>query len=223
MEESAKASDVVRVFIADDHQIVIDGLKSLLEDTEFFVSGTACNGQEAFEKLSSDPYFTDILLSDISMPVVGGIELCRLVKNHISHIRVLILSMYSTPPLVREAIMAEADGFVLKTAGRDELLKALRRVYHNATYYSDQLIPVIQNLLAHERKAGADDGLLTERELEVLKLIVKEYTSEEIAHRLFISKRTVDNHRLNILQKTGCRGTVGLVKYALRLGLLSEY
>lgn len=222
MEETAKLNDVVRVFIADDHQIVIDGLKSLLEDTEFFVSGTASNGQEAFEKLSSDPYFTDILLSDISMPVVGGIELCRLVKNHISHIRVLILSMYSTPPLVREAIMAEADGFMLKTAGRDELLKALRRVYQNATYYSDQLIPVIQNLLTHERKAGPDDSLLTERELEVLKLIVKEYTSEEIAHQLYISKRTVDNHRLNILQKTGCRGTVGLVKYALRLGLLNE-
>jgi DNA-binding NarL/FixJ family response regulator len=213
-------SNVVRVFIADDHQIVVDGIKSLLEDTEFFVSGEASDGQEAFEKLSADPYFTDILLSDISMPVVGGIELCRLVKNHLSHIRVLILSMYSTPPLVREAIMAEADGFLLKTAGRDELLKALRRVYQHATYYSDQLIPIIQTLLTHERKTPWREEMLTDREMEVLKLIVREYTSEEIARELFISKRTVDNHRLSILHKTGCRGTVGLVKYAIRLGLV---
>lgn len=215
-------SDIGRIFIADDHQIVIDGIKSLLADTEFYVSGEASNGQEAFEKLSADPYFSDILLTDISMPVVGGLDLCRMVKNHFSHIRVLILSMYSTPPLVREAILAEADGFLLKTAGREELLNALRRVYQHSTYYSDQLIPIVQNLLAHERKNILEEELLTERELEILRLIVKEHTSEEIALQLHISKRTVDNHRFNILQKTGCRGTVGLVKYALRMGIINE-
>lgn len=215
-------SDIGRVFIADDHQIVIDGIKSLLADSEFYVSGEASNGQEAFEKLSADPYFSDIILTDISMPVIGGLDLCRMVKNHFSHIRVLILSMYSTTPLVREAILAEADGFLLKTTGREELLKALRRVYQHSTYYSDQLIPIVQNLLAHERKNIIENELLTERELEILRLIVKEYTSEEIALQLHISKRTVDNHRFNILQKTGCRGTVGLVKYALRMGIINE-
>ncbi|MCS6979023.1 MAG: response regulator transcription factor [Flavobacteriales bacterium] len=213
-------AEVIRVFLVDDHQIVLDGLKSLFGETDIYVSGTARNGQEAFEKLASDPFFTDVVLTDISMPVVSGTELCRMVKNHIPHLKVLILSMYSTLPLVKEAVAAEADGFVLKTAGRDELLTALHRVFNHSTYYSSDLIPIIQEIIRGEKRFNENLNVLTAREVEILRWILKEYTSEQIALELNISKRTVDNHRLHILQKTGSKGTIGLVKFALKAGLL---
>lgn len=210
---------LISVFIVDDHQIVIDGLKSLLSEPPFFLAGEATDGQQAFNKLQADPYLTEILLTDISMPGIDGIQLCSLVKIHFPFIRVLILSMYSSEPLLKEAIRAEADGFILKTAGKKELHEALTRVYHGGTYYSEGLIPILHNLLRKDRPA-VPSPILTERETEILRLIVQEFTSEQIAEMLQISKRTVDNHRFNIHQKTGIRTTVGLVKFAMQQGIV---
>jgi two-component system, NarL family, nitrate/nitrite response regulator NarL len=210
----------LKIFIADDHQIVIDGIKSMLIDNKLFeIIGEASNGQEAMDKISIAPEKYDLLISDISMPLLSGTDLCKMVKSKFPDKKVLILSMYSSSPMVKEVISAEADGYLLKNAGKECLLEALHRISNNGTYYSNEIIPVIINQLEKEKKLIEDVSILSEREKEILKLIVAEKTSEEIASKLFISKKTVDNHRANILEKTQSKSTIGLVKFALRNNL----
>lgn len=212
-------SNTYKVLVVDDHQIVIDGIKSLLANTEYIVTEEALNGQEAMSKISATPNEYDILISDISMPLLTGTELCKMVKHNYPNIKVLILSMYSSAPTVKEVVAAEADGFMLKNSGREELLNALHKVVNDSTYYSSEIIPIIYNQIEKEKAQKDNITILTEREREILTLIVREYTSEEIANKLSISKKTIDNHRANILEKTKSKSTIGLVKYALKNGV----
>lgn len=208
-----------RIFIADDHQIVIDGIKSMLVNTNFEVKGEALDGQAAYDTMQNFPNAYDVLITDISMPLLTGTELCRMIKSVNSSIKVLILSMYSSSPVVKESVLSEADGFILKNSGKDELLKALHKIVNDGTYYSDEIIPILYNQVEKEKLQKESTKILTDREREILSLIVREFTSEEIAEKLFISKKTVDNHRANILEKTKSRSTIGLVKYALKNGI----
>lgn len=212
-------NNTYKVLVVDDHQIVIDGIKSLLANTEYIVTEEALNGQEAMSKISATPNEYDILISDISMPLLTGTELCKMVKHNYPNIKVLILSMYSSSPTVKEVVAAEADGFMLKNSGREELLNALHKVVNDSTYYSSEIIPIIYNQIEKEKAQKDNITILTEREREILTLIVREYTSEEIANKLSISKKTIDNHRANILEKTKSKSTIGLVKYALKNGV----
>ncbi len=204
------------IIIADDHQMIIDGIKSMLASgTGYEVVEEAANGQEAIDKIDANPGRYHVLITDISMALLSGIDLCRIVKDKYPHLKVLILSMYNSAPMVKEAVSAEADGFILKNSGRDELLQALHRITNGGTWYAEELLPVIYNQIQQENKQRQLTAILTDREREVLQLIVAEYTSEEIARKLSISKKTVDNHRAHLLEKTGCKSTIGLVKYAL--------
>jgi two-component system, NarL family, nitrate/nitrite response regulator NarL len=206
----------VNIIIADDHQMIIDGLKSMIgNNAGYTVAAESNNGRKALDAISQNPERFQLLLTDISMPEMGGIELCREVKKRFSHIKVLVLSMYDNAAIIKECIAAEADGFVLKNAGRDELFDAMHRVSNNSTYYSNELFPIVLGQFDRERTNRENMRILTHREQEVLKLIVQELTSEEIAQKLFISKKTVDHHRANILEKTGCKSIIGVVKFAL--------
>lgn len=207
------------IIIADDHQIVIDGIKSVLSNTEYQVTEEALNGQVAYNIISAKAEKFHLLITDISMPLLSGTELCKMVKQSYPHLKVLILSMYSSSSVVKEVVMAEADGFILKNAGKEELQKAIHKIVNDGTYYSDEIIPIIYHQIEKEKKQKENTQVLSEREREILSLIVKEFTSEQIAEKLFISKKTVDNHRTNILEKTGCKSTIGLVKYALKNGI----
>lgn len=207
------------LLIVDDHQIVIEGLKSILQDTSYKVILEAGNGIEALSKLEETKDQIDLLITDISMPLMDGIELCRKVKQLYPQMKVLVLSMYNSISMVKEALSAEADGFILKNSGKDEFKRAFHKILFDGTYYSSEIIPIIYGELEKEGRINKNLKILTSREVEILKLIVKEYTSEEIAEKLFISKKTVDNHRSNILEKTNCRSTIGLVKFALTNGL----
>ena len=149
------------------------------------------------------------------MPEMDGIELCREVKKNFRHLKVLVLSMYDNAAIIKACIEAEADGFILKNAGRNELFDALHRISQNGTYFSNELFPIVFGQFEKEKMNRDNLKILTIREQEILRLIVQEFTSEEIAQKLFISKKTVDHHRANILEKTGCRNTVGMVKFAL--------
>jgi two-component system nitrate/nitrite response regulator NarL len=210
----------INILIADDHQMMIDGIKNLLsKETNCNIVDEANNGQVAYEKVAANPENFDLILTDISMPLLSGTELCKMVKSEFPHIQILILSMYNNSTAVKEAVLAEADGYILKNAGKDELLKAIHRISNGGTYFSQDIIPLIYNQYHKEKIQNEQLSLLTTREREILSLIVKEMTSEEIAETLFISKKTVDNHRQHILEKTGCKSTVGLVKFAIRLGL----
>ena len=210
----------INILLADDHQMMIDGIKNLLaKETNCNIVDEANNGQVAYEKVAANPESFDLILTDISMPLLSGTELCKMVKSEFPNIQILILSMYNNSTAVKEAVLAEADGYILKNAGKDELLKAIHRISNGGTYFSQDIIPLIYNQYHKEKIQNEHLSLLTTREREILSLIVKEMTSEEMAETLFISKKTVDNHRQHILEKTGCKSTVGLVKFAIRLGL----
>lgn len=210
------------ILLVDDHQIVLDGLRSVLKNSPFSVISEASNGQEAFEWLSNATTKPDLVLTDISMPLLSGIELCVLIKEKYPAIKVLVLSMYDSSPMIREALSAEADGFVLKNIGREGLLTALSKIAVGGSYYSKEIVPILKAQQENKSKKEDLNVNLTKREIEILSLILKEYTSERIAEELEISKKTVDNHRANILVKTGCSTTIGLIKFALKIGLIGE-
>ncbi|WP_379086708.1 response regulator [Pedobacter sp. UC225_65] len=212
--------EVINILIVDDHQMVVDGIKSMLSsESQYQIVAEANNGQEAFELIAANPNNFQVLLTDISMPLLTGTQLCKMVKAAFPHIQVLILSMYNNVAAVKESIMAEADGYILKNAGRTELLQALHRINNGGTYFSQDIVPIIYGQYHKQKIQDKLLAQLTQREREVLSLIVKELTSEEIAEKLFISKKTVDNHRQNILEKTKSKSTVGLVKFAIKSGL----
>ncbi|MCO5285327.1 MAG: response regulator transcription factor [Chitinophagaceae bacterium] len=203
------------IIIADDHYIIIDGIKSVLQNTPFIITAEAKNGQEALDIITQNPEDYQVLISDIGMPVLSGTELCKIVKQNFPHIKVLMLSMYGSELVIEEALKAGTDGFVLKNSGKTQLLQALKNITANGNYYSDEIIPVIYGHIKKEKS-----NTLTPHELEILKLIVQEFSREQIADKLCISIRTVDNHRIKILEKTGCSNTIALVKYAINNNLV---
>jgi two-component system nitrate/nitrite response regulator NarL len=214
-----QTSNNINILLVDDHQLVIDGIKSMLANNpEYVIVDEANNGQDAFDLIANNPDKYQMLITDISMPLLSGTELCKMIKQQYNHIQVLILSMYNNIQAVKEAIKAEADGYILKNAGKKELLTAIYRIANNGTYFSDDIVPLIYKQYHKQKHKDEQLALLTEREKEILALIVKELTSEEIGEKLFISKKTVDNHRQHILEKTNCKSTVGLVKFAIKLG-----
>lgn len=213
-------SEKINILVTDDHQIVIDGIKSMLTgENRYAVTGEANNGQQALDMISTNPEGFQLLITDVSMSHLNGIELCKMVKGQYPEIRVLILSMYNSVSVVKDALAAEADGYLLKSAGRDEFLQAIHRICGGGTYFAQDIVPIIYNQYQKEIRQQNELAILSAREKEVLSLILREHTSEEIAEKLFISKKTVDNHRQNILTKTNCRTTIGLVKFAIRNGL----
>jgi DNA-binding NarL/FixJ family response regulator len=216
----SNSKNKTNILIVDDHQLVIDGLKSMLaNEKNYVIKGEALNGQHALEMITSKPEEYQLVVTDITMPLMSGIELCKIIKEQFPHIKVLILSMHNSITIVKDALNAEADGYMLKNTGQDEFIKAIERVLGDGTYFSQDILPIILNLFQKEKKETLKNAL-TQREKEVLELIVQEYTSKEIAEKLFISKQTVDTHRINIMQKTDCKTLVGLIKYAIQSGYI---
>ncbi|RWU04940.1 response regulator transcription factor [Pedobacter chitinilyticus] len=209
----------INILIADDHQMVIDGLKMMLDHQHYHVVSEANNGQEAIDLINVNPHKYNLVLTDISMPLLSGTELCKMIKAQFPHIQVLILSMYNNTQAVKEAVLAEADGYILKNSGRSELLQAVHRITNGGTYFSQDIVPIIYGQYQKQKVQDEKLNVLSPREKEILTLIVKEFTSEEIAEKLFISKKTVDNHRQHLFVKCNCKSTVGLVKYAIANGL----
>lgn len=216
----SNSKNKTNILIVDDHQLVIDGLKSMLaSEKNYVIKGEALNGQQALEMITSKPEEYQLVVTDITMPLMSGIELCKIVKEQFPQIKVLILSMHNSITIVKDALNAEADGYMLKNTGQDEFIKAIERVLGDGTYFSQDILPIILNLFQKENKETLKNAL-SQREKEVLELIVQEYTSKEIAEKLFISKQTVDTHRINIMQKTDCKTLVGLIKYAIQSGYI---
>lgn len=205
------------ILIVDDHQLVIDGLKSmLLANENYTIANEALNGQHAIDLIMANPTKYQLVITDITMPLMGGVELCKIIKTQYPQIKVLILSMHNSISIVKDAIAAEADGYMLKNTGQDEFLKGIERIVGNGTYFSQDILPIIMNQF-NKNKLQTTKPNLTQRETEVLQLIVQEFTSKEIADKLSISKQTVDTHRINIMQKTNCQTLVGLIKYAIQI------
>lgn len=208
----------IRILIADDHQMFIDGLKALLKrDKNVQIIGEVGNGTDALEFVRKQT--PDLLITDISMPGMSGVELTRHIKHSYPEVKVLVLSMYNDREIVSEILMSEAEGYILKNTGRQELMNAIQRIADNSTYYSNEVLNSMMSRLKKQKTIERNASLLTSREIEIVKLIMEEYSSEEIAEKLFISKRTVDTHRKNIIQKTNTRTLVGLIKFAIENNL----
>lgn len=214
----------IRVGIADDHEIVRDGIKLLLEDEPGYeIIFEAENGKEAVESCIS--HEIDLVIMDITMPEMDGIEATKILKEKYPDIKILALTMLSEDQHIRKMIKAGASGYILKSSGKKELLKAINAIVNGQHYFSEEATQsILQELINPEisKQKDSEDVHITERELEILKLIVNEFTNQEIADKLFLSVRTVDAHRRNLLQKTGAKNTAGLVKYALNNKLFNN-
>ncbi|OSZ77391.1 hypothetical protein CAP36_13450 [Chitinophagaceae bacterium IBVUCB2] len=202
----------ITLALVDDHQIVIDGLTSLLKGHDRFQFAFATtDSSEVVEKLGSHPI--DVLLTDVMMPKLPGNKLARQVKEKYPGIKILALSMSGQGDLVNEMI-EEADiaGYVLKNIGKQELVTALEKIAGGGIYFSEEVIDELQR--NSQRKKQKEEAHLTAREIEIIRLIEKEYNNKLIAETLFISERTVETHRKNIFRKTNTNSVIGLVKYA---------
>lgn len=210
-------SEPVKILIADDHQVFIDGLKfHLQKDKRFKVVAEALNGEEALVKINA--HKIDLLITDINMPRLDGVELTKIVKKDYPEIKILVLTMHNERETVSEILMSEAEGYILKNTDVNQLTVAIDSIANGNTFYSNEIISIMMEKVRKEKKQEEETKNLSDREIEVLKLITQEYTSEEIAEKLFISRRTVDTHRLHIFEKTKAKTIVGLIKFAIRNG-----
>ncbi|HLP35327.1 response regulator transcription factor [Lacibacter sp.] len=201
-----------KIAIVDDHQIVIDGLRSLLKGYNQFEIVIESNHPETILSLLKKQQI-DILLTDVMMPVLTGVELAKQVKNEFPSIKIIALSMNGEGSLVNQMIEeSDISGYLLKNIGQTEFINALNKIAEGGIYFSDE---VLQEMLkASERKQVSDDNKLTNREIEIVRLIEKEYSNKKIAEELFLSERTVETHRKNIFRKTKTNSVIGLIKYA---------
>lgn len=202
----------INIAIVDDHQIVIDGIKSLLEDQPGFrIVACTTSPQHMLELLNSQP--VDILLTDIMMPEMNGQELAKKVRKQFPGIKILALSMSGQGDIVSEMINdADIAGYVLKNIGKEELTTAIEKIAAGGIYFSDQVLDELERFSNTRREK--EEAHLTQREVEIIGLIEKEMSNKEIADTLFISERTVETHRKNIFRKTKTNSVIGLVKYA---------
>ena len=205
----------MKVLLVDDHRILLDGLKFLMQNQpEVSQVDTANTVEDALVKVHSD--IPDLIISDISIPEIGGIAFAKKVKSLYPQIRLIFLSMHDEPYRVKEALSTGAEGYVLKKAAHAELLKAIEEVSRGGMFFS----MAIQKILIQRMQFPEDERILTEREKEVLSLIFEEFSNKEIGEKLHISERTVETHRKNIYQKTKTNTLVGLLKFAMENNLV---
>lgn len=205
----------MNILLVDDHRILLDGLKFLIQNQpKVNQVDTANTVEEALVKVRTE--IPDLIISDISIPEIGGIAFAQEVKSQFPQIKLIFLSMHEEPYRVKEALATGAEGYVLKKAAHEELLKALREVAEGGMYFSAE----IQKILIQRMRFPEDERILTDREKEVLQLIFDEFSNKEIGEKLHISERTVETHRKNIYQKTKTNTLVGLLKFALENSLV---
>lgn len=213
----------IRVLVADDHTIVRDGICALLAlAADIEVVGEAANGREALDKVRD--LVPDVVLMDIAMPILGGLEATRRICREFPQVKVLALTQYADKEYVFPVIEAGASGFISKAAASSELPQAIRAVHRGQSFLS----PAVAKLLVEDYQQGASlrgkrdpYERLTDRERDVLKLLAEGYTTQEIADMLIISPKTVEGHKTNLMDKLDIHNRIDLVKYALRKGIIA--
>lgn len=207
----------LKIYIVDDHKLFREGLKLLLSTQDFVLHiYEASNGREFIENLSMVD--CDIVLMDIEMPEMNGIEATREALKIRSALKVIVLSMYGDEQYYYKMVDAGVKGFVLKNSGIEKVITAIQKVADGENYFSEELLFNILNNIRDNNKPEPElpDNEISEREMEILYHVCLGLSNQEIADKLFISKRTVDKHRANLLSKTGCRNTAALVMYAIK-------
>lgn len=212
---------MIKVFIVDDHKMVIEGLMLLLQNhQEINVVGFALSGEDAIEQIKV--IRPDVILMDINMPGLNGIETTKRLLSIDPNAKIIAISMHKEASLIKLMLSHGAKGYVLKNAGQDEVIEAITSIYAGKRYFDETVNEIIIDSVTNQSNEKENQVIpkLSRREKEVLRLIMDECTTQEIAEKLFISFGTVETHRRNMLIKTGARNTVGLVKMALDFDLL---
>lgn len=212
----------IQVLVVDDHQIIIDGLKSILQDEETVqFAGGANTMQEALVFIEQHP--VDVVVMDISMPGHSGIEITLIIKEKYPDVKILALTMHDEIDIIADMIDAGASGYLLKKANMNEVLDAIQTVARGQRYLGNKVQDIMMDEFSQRRSTRQqleyESQLLTPREKEILQLMLREFTNEKIAEKLFISIRTVETHRRNIFTKTNTKNVVSLIKYAMKHGL----
>jgi DNA-binding NarL/FixJ family response regulator len=214
---------MIRVLIVEDHLMVRAGLRALLEraaDVE--IVGEASNGLEAVKLASS--LKPDVVLMDIMMPRLNGIQAAERIRDLQLPIHVILLSMHADEGLVHQALLSGVRGYVLKTSVSDELLMAVRAASRGEMYLSASISSIVIGSSSHWKVGSPDEPLdtLSPREKEILQLIAEAHTSVEIAKMLFISEKTVEKHRSSLMEKLNIHNLAGLVRFAVKIGLVDR-
>lgn len=208
----------IKILLVDDHQVINDGLKALLDKQPGLrVSATASNGSEALELIKVLDF--DIVLMDIDMPIMNGLDATVLIKKTKNSPKVIILSMHSEKGMVEELIANGVDGYLLKNTGKEELISAIKTVMSGNKYFDSDVTLSLLNKNTVVPKINVDYDL-TERELEILRLVADGFTNKEIGEKLFISHRTVDTHRTNLMRKLEVNNIAGLISFAIKNKLI---
>ena len=203
-----------RILLVDDHRILLQGTESLINtSTNYEVTDTADSPERAQQLIKANEY--DVLITDYEMPGMTGLELIQMARAVMPEIKSIVLSMHDDPAVVRTVLRQGVDGYVLKKDAYQSIKMALDKVLQGRKYVSED----ISDLLIRGLEEPANT-VLSPRETEILQLIVQEYSTKQIAEILFISERTVETHRKNILKKSGANGLVGLIKFAYSQGLV---
>ncbi|HEY3252124.1 MAG TPA: response regulator transcription factor [Ignavibacteria bacterium] len=214
-----------KILIVDDHEVVRDGLRNILLSLDnISIAGEAGNGEDAIKMYNTVK--PDLVIMDISMPGMNGIEATRIIKEKDPEAKILILTMHDNQEYLNQIIRSGAKGFILKNTDKEELLEAVRTVASGENFFSKDISKlIIDNYIRSAKETEKNDGFkevpLTKREIEILKLIASGYSNQEIANILYISYNTVDTHRKNIMHKLSIKNTAGLVRYAIEKGLIS--
>ena len=216
----------IRIHLADDHQVLIDGLTNLLQTvSNFEVVGSSLNGNTIYEDIILDK--PDILILDISMPGKDGVEVLKEFSQKGFPATVIILSSYDDLKIIKEVMKLGANGYLTKKCAGQNIIEAIEAVYQGQEYFCDAVREKIFNIFfQYNQKVNKDvyieNPILSPREIEIITLICLEYSGKEISEQLFISTNTVETHRKNIMKKLQIKNTIGLVKYALKNNLINS-
>jgi len=219
-----KNNKTIKVVLADDHHIMLDGLKSLIAATEDIeVIGAAHNGKEALQMISLNRSEVDIAILDIEMSVMDGLETTRRILADFPNIKVLILTMHEKNSFIQEIVKTGASGYILKNHSSHELVKAIRVIHAGKDYFSNRIKDVIMQDLQNQGKSRQkEDTKLTKREKQVLRLIGRSLSSKEMAAELHVATSTIETHVRNLFDKLGAKNRMELVSYAIKNGYLDN-
>ncbi|WP_435263272.1 response regulator transcription factor [Tenacibaculum sp. nBUS_03] len=210
------------LIIVDDHKMFLDGVLSILNsENEYNVVLSSTEGKNVIKYLDINSNDTiDLIITDISMPEIDGISLSKIVKEKNKKIKILVVSMHTNADMIDSLIKLDVEGYIHKNAKKEELLHAIKVILDGEKYFSKEIKDIyFENKLSKKKE---EEIKLTQREIDVITLIAQEYTTQEIADKLFLSKHTIESYRKNIIGKLGVRNLAGLTKYALKMKYVSE-
>jgi DNA-binding NarL/FixJ family response regulator len=210
-----------KILLVEDHRIMRQAIKIQLElDAPNYLIDECANGKQALLFLSKNQY--DLMITDINMPKMNGIELVKLTRKQSPNIKILTVSMFTDYKHISEMVEIGIDGYISKNASSEELLHAIEIILNDESYYSKEVSDNLIIGMRDDKKKVNQAKLLSKRELEILYLVLKEYNNKEIAAKLFISSRTVETHKYNLLHKTNSKNIAGLFKFAIQNELFDD-